>query len=267
VQQAHRIGKMRAEVQNSTFVLLVANAVGFAIIHKPLTAIIMKKKDPNKVFESIIKQSDLTSLSKDYGEILVDSLLDNRTLKDIPLIGTIVGSLNFVNSINQIFTIKKIYKFLSQLRDIPQEKRLQKINKINSSKKYQNSVGEQLFELLDKIESDGKPEILGKIFAAYIEEKIDYQTFLRTSHIIKNAFYYDLVFLKQSYDGKYLNHDMNIIDSLIENELVQSNVDFVKSYEFTLSNNREDKERSEKFIQEKDTLTEIGKIIIEIGMQ
>lgn len=228
----------------------------------------MNKKDPNQVFESIIKQSDLTSLSKDYGEMLIDSSLNDGMLKDIPMIGTLVGVINFGNSVNQIITTKKLYKFLSQLKDIPEKKRLKKINKINSSKKYQSSVGEQLFELLDKVESDGKPEILGKIFAAYIEEKIDYQTFLKISHIIKNVFYYDLVSLKQSYDGKYLNNNMDIIDTLVINGLVQSNVDFAKSFDSALSfDDQGNKKEPKEFIQEKDTLTEIGKIIIEIGMK
>jgi hypothetical protein len=58
-----------------------------------------------------------------------------------------------------------------------------------------------IFELLERIESDGKPEIIGKIFAAVIEEKIDYQHYLRCAHTVKNIFYYDLEELKTRHEN------------------------------------------------------------------
>ena len=61
-----------------------------------------------------------------------------------------------------------------------------------------------IFELLDKIESDGKPEIIGKLFASVINEKIDYHAYLRLTHIVKSAFYYDLLMLKNYDENDYL---------------------------------------------------------------
>ena len=139
------------------------------------------------------------------------------------------------------------------------------IDQINSSKKYQSSVGEQLFELLDRIESDGKPEILGKLLAAVIEEKINYQTFLKASHIVKTVFYYDLLELKVSYNGKHLNQSVN--DFLMINGLINYNADPLGAYKAALDSEEGENSVGEEYIQERNTLTEMGKLIIEIGMK
>lgn len=220
------------------------------------------KKLPDKSLESIIKDSDLSSLLKDYSEIIVDNIIEEGFLKEIPIIGTVLGLVNFSNSINQHFTTKKLFKFLIQLDKIPIEKRRKKINEINSSNKYASSVGETILEILDKIDTDGKPELIGRIFAAFIEERIDYKTFLKISYIIKSIFYLDLIELRELYDGHYVNG--NIEDTLIIYGLVKLDMNFTEQFESSLDlGNSEDQHF---FESKKPTLTQLGKLIIEIGM-
>lgn len=225
-----------------------------------------KPINPNKKLELVIKDSDLPSLSKDFTEVAIDGVLDDGVLKDIPLVGGIVGLVKFGSSIYKYLTAKKIYKFLFELHKIPQQKRIDKIDQINNSKKYQSSVGEMTFELLERIESDGKPEIIGKLFRAVIEEEIDYSTYLKATHIVKTVFYYDLVKLKQVYDGTYIREQID--ETLRINGLVQSNVDFVKAMNAELEFDDDgNKKESTQYEQEKDSLTEMGQLIIEIGME
>lgn len=214
-----------------------------------------KIPNPNKSLELVIKDSSLPELSKDYAELVIDGIMDEGVLKDIPLVGTVLGVMKFGNSVNKHLAAKKIYKFLFELHKIPVKKRVQKIDEINSSKKYQSSVGEMIFELLEKIESDGKPEIVGKLFAAVINEKIDYQIYLKCSHIIKNIFYYDLLELKTNYDGEkvygWLNND------ILNSGLIT--VQFPSSYIETRQHKFHDATPAE--------LTDLGNVIINIGMK
>lgn len=222
--------------------------------------------NPNKKLEQIIKSSDLPSLSKDFTEIAIDGLMDDGVLKDVPLVGSILGIINFGNSINKYLSAKKIYKFLFELHKIPQDKRIKKIEEINNSEKYQSKVGEMIFELLDRIESDGKPEIIGKLFAAVIEEKIDYNTFLKAAHVIKTVFYYDLLNLKEIYWEKYLHGEVD--DTLRINGLVQNNLDFAGQFNSGLTfDDKGNTKNSTEFEHEKDSLTALGKLIVEIGMK
>ncbi|MCT8340447.1 hypothetical protein MG296_10305 [Flavobacteriaceae bacterium TK19130] len=216
-------------------------------------------QNPNKKLESVIKDSELSSLAKDYTELALDGIIDDSALKEIPLVGTVIGVVKFGNSVNEYLFAKKIYKFLFQLHKIPLEKRIQKIDQINSSKKYQSKVGEKIFELLDKIDSDGKPEILGKLFGAVIEEKIDFLNYLRAAHIIKNIFYYDLVELKSHYDGRWIHG--GVTDEIYSNGIVD--VDYTISMK-EAENDWNNIPREDKYPDTK--LSEIGDIIINIGM-
>lgn len=201
-----------------------------------------KPENPNKKLELVIKDSDLPSLSKDFAEVAVDGIMDDGVLRDLPLVGGLVGVIKFGNSINKYIAAKKIYKFLFELHNIPQEQRIKKIDEINNSKKYQSSVGEMIFELLERIESDGKPEIVGKMFAAVIEEKINYSDYLRCVHIVKNFFYYDLETLK-------IGHEKGDIYTTFGDGLFDSGLIIIGT-----------KGRNQTI------LSELGKIIIEIGM-
>ncbi|MBW8198290.1 hypothetical protein [Flagellimonas abyssi] len=217
-----------------------------------------KPENPNKKLELVIKDSDLPSLSKDFAEVAIDGIMDEGVLQDLPLVGGIVGAVKFGNSINKYLSAKKIYKFLFELHTIPQEQRIKKIDEINNSRKYQSSVGEMIFELLEKIESDGKPEILGKLFKAVIEEKIDYETYLRLAHIVKRLFYYDLVWLKNNSEGLRVNGRIN--DELYTSGLITQ--DLVNIYEKAKEMNKDRKpdvnDRS---------LTYLGDMLISIGMK
>lgn len=205
-----------------------------------------KPENPNKKLELVIKDSELPSLSKDFVEVAVDGIMDDGVLRDLPLVGSLVGMVKFGNSINKYLSAKKIYKFLFELHHIPQEQRIRKIDEINNSKKYQSSVGEMIFELLERIESDGKPEIVGKIFAAVIEEKIDFIDYLRCTHIVKNIFYYDLEKLKNEHAKGEIH--TTIGDGLLDSGLIKLGTIGAKDSGGT-------------------ALSGLGKIIIEIGME
>jgi len=227
-----------------------------------------KPQNPNEKLESVIKDSELPSLAKDYAELAIDGVMDDGVLKDIPLLGTVIGVMKFGNSINRHLSVKKLYKFLFELHKIPEEKRIKKIDQINSSKKYQSTVGEQTFELLDKIESDGKPEIIGKLFKAVIEEKIDYLTYLRVAHIVKNIFFYDLEWLYFNTVGEEVISSVN--DSIFTSGLTDTK--FVEVYEKAkkeinpLEYNPIVRPASMDKGYNATVLSELGKILIEIGM-
>lgn len=106
-------------------------------------------ENPMERLEIVIKDSGLNSMLQDYSELAIDGLIDDGFLKEMPLIGSIVGLIKFGNSLRKHSAAKKLYKFLFQIHSIPTEKRIAKINEINNSQKYQSSVGEMILELLD----------------------------------------------------------------------------------------------------------------------
>ena len=160
----------------------------------------MNEQNAPEILESIIKSDDLATLAQEYGEIAVDGFLEDGALKDIPLLGTAIKVASFGNSISKKLFLKKVYIFLFHLQDVPAEKRAKLVEKINKSSRFQSKIGETVFEILDRIESEGKPKVIGKLFAAVLNQDLDYLDFLRLSHIVQNQFYFDLVELKNHTD-------------------------------------------------------------------
>lgn len=146
----------------------------------------------------MLKTADLTNLGKDYSEIILDSFISDETLKNIPLVNTIVGLCHFGDDFRRNIFAKKLCRFLFELEETTLEQRSRIIERVNSSDKYQTKVGEFTLELLDKIDSNGKPEILGRLFCAVLKNKLDYSEYLRLAFIVQNSFYFDLVALGKS---------------------------------------------------------------------
>ncbi len=144
--------------------------------------------DLEKSLATTISTSDLKDLSGDYAELLVDSVLKDGVLKEIPIVGSIVAIGKFGVSINNYMFIKKVLNFLTNIKEIPVEKRLEMINKIERSCNYQSNVGQALILIIDKLEDLEKPKVIGKLFTAVLSNSLEYDTFLRISQGIEKIF-------------------------------------------------------------------------------
>ncbi len=214
----------------------------------------MNEQNAPEILESIIKSDDLATLAQEYGEIAVDGFLEDGALKDIPLLGTAIKVASFGNSISKKLFLKKVYIFLFHLQDVPAEKRAKLVEKINKSSRFQSKIGETVFEILDRIESEGKPKVIGKLFAAVLNQDLDYLDFLRLSHIVQNQFYFDLVELKNHTDDDLVK-GLEINNSLSMSGLTST--DFAASVNDVL----EDKDKPDTYT----SLTKYGKLLVKIG--
>lgn len=159
-------------------------------------------------FNQIINSEQFAMIS-DLSEVALDSFTDNEILKDIPLIGTAVKLLNIGNTINDRIFVNKLIKFLKQLDNFENGTVLKEIQYLDDSKIYNYKVGEKILEIINRIDSDGKPEITGRLFRNFIDKKISYPEFLKLTNIVEKAFYYDLILLNNcSPEGKlYIDLD------------------------------------------------------------
>ncbi|HED2907765.1 TPA: hypothetical protein R4Z42_005195, partial [Klebsiella pneumoniae] len=74
----------------------------------------MKAKEEGKNGRALVKvlsSDELSDLKKEYAEIGIDSLLDSGILKEIPLVGTLLGLYNVVDSVRDHIFTEKIFRF------------------------------------------------------------------------------------------------------------------------------------------------------------
>lgn len=142
--------------------------------------------------EQTIKNSDLQNVTISLAEAIMDSLMGDGVVKDIPIIGTIVGLGKGTIGIKEHLFLKKIIFFISELKDIPPSKRFEMIEKINCSGNFRIKVGEKLLYIIDKCDDHEKSQITARLFSAFLSEKINYDEFLRAAHIIEGLMAEDL---------------------------------------------------------------------------
>lgn len=140
-------------------------------------------KIPNALNVTII-DSDLTEVSKACIESGIDSIMNDGLLKDIPIVGMLVGLVKTGQSFSNFLFLRKILSFLNGIDDIDPKERGEMINKIDESQKYKNKVGEQLLFTINHSEDDIKSGYIGTLFRTFITKEITYDEFLKGSFII-----------------------------------------------------------------------------------
>lgn len=144
-------------------------------------------------FEETLKDTDLQNVSIGLAEVLTDSILKDGLLRDLPVIGTVVGLGKSTIKITDVLFLKKIISFLSELEKISVKDRKVMIDRIKSSEKYKIKVGEKLLYIIDKCDDYENAKYVSMLFAGYLEGDIQYDDFLRGSKIIGNIYTGDLV--------------------------------------------------------------------------
>jgi hypothetical protein len=142
--------------------------------------------------EKTLKDSDLQNVTIELAETFTDNLLNEGLLKDIPLLGTIIGLANAWFNLSERLLVKKLIYFLSKLQDISAEKRKNMINTIEKSSKYKINIGEKLIYIVDKCDDHTMAEYVAELFTSFLNNKISYSDFLRGSAIIQKLFIQDL---------------------------------------------------------------------------
>ena len=158
-------------------------------------------KDYSNSLEDTLKDSDLQNVSIGLAEVVLDNLVDNEIVKEIPIIGSVVGFGKVALGIRERIFLKKIIYFISELKNIPPVKRKKVIDKINNSGKFRTKVGEKLLFIIDRCEDHDKSQLIARMFAAFINEKISYEDFSKSANIIDRIMLEDLAwFINQHYD-------------------------------------------------------------------
>jgi hypothetical protein len=212
--------------------------------------------------EATLKNSDLQNITISLAETFSDTLLKDGILKDIPIIGTLVGLAKGALSLNERLLIKKLLYFISELNDIDQEKRDELISRIDNSQKEKIKVGERLLYIIDKSEDHLTAKYIAIIFKSVLKEQISYADFLRCSSIINKIFIHDLeAFIEEDIKDIEKIHRQNTGLSDFQNSLITAGICATETENISIRD-QDDYKRNDKYVIEGGNLiiylTDIG---------
>ena len=147
----------------------------------------MKDSLEKSVRDSVLT-NELENISKDILELTLDSFLDDGVLKDLPIFSFVYSFTKTTISIKERIFAKKILQFLFELKDTPQVKRQEFIEKIEKNEKSEAKFGETILMILDKADNLQKARLAGKLLAECIKGNISYEEFLKLTSILNRSY-------------------------------------------------------------------------------
>lgn len=137
----------------------------------------------------------------EFGEIGLDSLLNDSILKEIPFIKTVYGITKTGFAIREKHMFNKTIQFIYYINNYGKDK--DKFEEYKEELKTNNEKClkelERVLILIDRYIDDGKVNVLAKLFLNYIENNIFWEDFVELSTILDNIFIKDLKELENIY--------------------------------------------------------------------
>ncbi|MCF2217955.1 hypothetical protein H9Q08_01390 [Chryseobacterium sp. PS-8] len=159
----------------------------------------------------IIKSKDFNDLISDVNETILDSILDDSVLKDIPIFGLLFKGKNLISTIQDKFFIKKLFTFLKQLEQTSNEDRKRETEKIDNDPNYRTKVGEKLLFIINEADDSEKAEYIGKLYKEFINKNLHYDDFIRAVNCINKT---NIIDLNHFINERSIKH---ILENLYEN--------------------------------------------------
>jgi len=150
----------------------------------------------------VIDSSDIVG---DYLELGIDSILENDSLKEIPIIKTFISVGKITKSIRERNLIKNLVIFINELNSgkINKEKLSRHREELRKNpKKAEKELGRILI-ILEQTIDNIKSSILGKLYKSYINQEIDWDIFIEFSEITNRLFMFDINILKVMWSQAY----------------------------------------------------------------
>lgn len=115
----------------------------------------------------------------DIAEVSLDSILDDGLLKDISVISTTLSLYKIGKGVKELHYVKKLAQFVYSLNNgaVDEDSRAYYKKKLEGSNKKRNQELEYIMILLDRYINFDKPNMLAKLYLAYLREDILWQEF------------------------------------------------------------------------------------------
>ena len=166
-------------------------------------------------------------------EIGIDSILTDDSLREIPIVNTIIGTFKFGQNIHDRNLLKQTMIFIQEFNNNSNNEKVQKYiskykkNITNNPKKAEIELGRVMI-ILNRNIDDIKSSILAKLYLSYIENKIDWSKFCDLSEVNEKMFTLDIEILKDIYlnNTDFDKDKLHNYQRLVSNRLMKNDSKF-----------------------------------------
>ena len=156
----------------------------------------MIEKSLSVAFGNSLSEEAVVCIS-DLAEVGLDAILEEGVLKEVPILATAISIYKIGSSIAERHHLKQLVVFLNEINNgiVDESERIEYQQKFEENKKFRNQELEYIMVLLERYISYDKPQMLAKLFLAYLNNKITWIEFAKYAEIIDRLFYGDVQYL------------------------------------------------------------------------
>lgn len=122
----------------------------------------------------------------DIGEIAIDAVMSDGVLKEVPILGSLVGIGKCLRNVYDLTFAKKLIAFLFGIKDSDQRERIEAIQKWEESTKYRIRVGETLIGMIQRCDDSVKAAWLSKLFYELVLKRGYSRLFMRAEKVLSS---------------------------------------------------------------------------------
>ena len=135
----------------------------------------------------LVRSENVQDGLANLAEAGIDQLLQEGFLRDVPILGSVVGVIRAAGAVRGLLLAKKLGRFLLSLQTVPQAERQAFHDSLNT-REERRKVGEGLLLLLDRLDDMEKPELVARLFRALMRGTIDRKTFQLMASAVDRLF-------------------------------------------------------------------------------
>ena len=158
----------------------------------------MSEQSSSDGLEAAVRDPSLQDTTAALAEVALDAVMQDGVLRDIPLVGSLLGLGRAALTIRDRVFLNKLRHLLTEIVDVPVEQRQEMIDEINQSEDFTIKVGEKLLYIVDRCEDHQASGLVGILFRAFLEGSLDYSDFLRLTLIVDRMHFDDLMVFARS---------------------------------------------------------------------
>ena len=159
---------------------------------------------------------DVASIASEYAELGLDALVEEGILKDIPLVSTAVAVYRIGKSIHERHHVAKLTSFLAGINEgiVDEEQRQKYRQTFSGNEKFRNQELEYILILIDRYIGFDKPQMLAKLYLAYLDDEICWTEFTKYSEVVDRFLPGDYLFLINITAEKFVA-SCDFVDSIL----------------------------------------------------
>lgn len=136
---------------------------------------------------------DNLSIVNDVGEVFIDQVLDEGLLRDIPILGAIIGVGKICNNVTNVLFANKLIVFLANIKDVDSETRRKAIAKWEEDSRYRVRVGEALLGMIQRCDDLQKAKWLSELFYELVLQRGWNDLFMRAEKVLSSVSVMDIL--------------------------------------------------------------------------